>query len=111
MNTHSHQHPRAVPGKIGPDDPRYADLVRRGYNKRFAGRPDYVRLVGSHVSGGPFGYLCRQHGLAADHLYGLEVVVMDETGKARSVVATREPSDLNRDLWWAQTGSSSATNG
>jgi hypothetical protein len=46
MDTHSHQHPRVAPDKIGPDDPRYADLVRRGYNKRFAGKPDYVRLVG-----------------------------------------------------------------
>jgi hypothetical protein len=196
MDTHSPQHPRVAPDKIGPDDPRYAYLVRRGYNKRFAGRPDYVRLVGSteqvvdalqeavrgnlrvavrsgghclegfvadpavrvvidtslmtgvsydpernalaveagstlgevyrklflgwgvtipagespdlgvggHVPGGAFGFLCRQHGLAADHLYGVEVVVVDETGKAGSVVATREPSDPNRDLWWAHTG-------
>ena len=29
-----------------PDDPRYADLVRRG-NRRFVGRPDEVRVVGS----------------------------------------------------------------
>jgi aclacinomycin oxidase len=182
--------------KVGPDDPRYADLARRGFNKRFAGKPDYVRLVGSteqvvgavqdavreklrvaarsgghclegfvadpavrvvidtslmtgvsydpemaafaveagttlgetyrklflrwgvtipagespdlgvggHVLGGAFGFLCRQHGLAADHLYGVEVVVVDEAGTARSVVATREPSDPNRDLWWAHTG-------
>ena len=60
--------------------------------------------VGGHVSGGAFGFLCRQHGLAADHLYGVEVVVVDEAGTARSVVATREPSDPNRDLWWAHTG-------
>jgi len=194
--SHSHQHPRVASDKIGPDDLRYADLVRRGVNKRFAGKPDYVRLVGStsqvvdavqeavrdqlrvavrsgghclegfvadpavrvvidtslmtsvyydpdmdafavesgamlgevyrklflgwgvtipagispnigvggHVLGGAFGYLCRQHGLAADHLYGVEVVVVDETGTARSVVATREPTDPNRDLWWAHTG-------
>ena len=192
----SPQHPRVVPEKVGPDDPRYGDLVRRGFNKRFAGKPDYVRPVGSteqvveavqdavrdnlrvavrsgghclegfvsdpavrvvidtslmtgvsydaemgafvveagttlgetyrklflgwgvtipagespdigvggHVLGGAFGFLCREHGLAADHLYGVEVVVVDETGTARSVVATREPSDPNRDLWWAHTG-------
>ncbi len=47
MDTHSPRHPRVAPDKIGPDDPRYAYLVRRGYNKRFAGKPDYVRLVGS----------------------------------------------------------------
>jgi FAD/FMN-containing dehydrogenase len=182
--------------KVGPDDPRYRDLIRRGFNKRFVGKPDYVRLVGSteqvveavedavraklrvtarsgghclegfvgdpavrvvidtslmadvyfdpemgafaveagatlgeayrrlflgwgvtlpagvspdvgvggHVLGGAFGFLCRQHGLAADHLYGVEVVVVDDAGTARSVVATREPSDPNRDLWWAHTG-------
>src|SRR5258706_3566254 len=51
MNTHhpshSHQYPRVASDKVGPDDLRYADLVRRGFNKRFAGKPDYVRLVGS----------------------------------------------------------------
>jgi FAD/FMN-containing dehydrogenase len=180
---------------VGPDDPRYADLVSRG-SGRFAGKPDYVRLVrsteqvvdavqdavrerlrvavrsgghclenfvadpavrvvidtslmtavyydsemgafaiepgvrlgeayrqlflgwgvtipagvspnvgiGGHVLGGGFGYLCRQHGLAADHLYGVEVVAVDATGIAKSVTATREPSDPNRDLWWAHTG-------
>ena len=194
--SNSQQYPRVASDKVGPDDRRYADLVGRGFNKRFAGQPDYVRLVGSteqtvdavqetvrdklrvavrsgghclegfvadpavrvlidtslmtsiyydpamgayavesgatlgevyrklflgwgvtipagispnigvggHVLGGAFGYLCRQHGLAADHLYGVEVVVVDETGTARSVVATREPSDPNRDLWWAHTG-------
>ena len=188
--------PRVGPEKVAPGDPRYADLVRRGFNKRFAGKPDYVRLVGSteqvveavqeavrndlrvvarsgghclegfvadpavrvvidtslmsdvyydperrafaieagatlgeayrrlflgwgvtipagespelgvggHVLGGAFGFLCRQHGLAADHLYAVEVVVVDEAGTARRVVATREPSDPNRELWWAHTG-------
>jgi FAD binding domain/Berberine and berberine like len=187
---------RVGPAKVGPGDPRYAELARRGFNQRFRGRPDYVRLVGStadvvealqdavrvkarvvvrsgghclegfvadpavrvvidtslmadvsydaerrafvveagattgqtyrklflgwgvtlpagespdlgmggHVLGGAFGFLCREHGLAADHLYAVEVVVVDETGTARSVIATREASDPNRDLWWAHTG-------
>jgi len=187
---------RSSSEKIGPDDPRYAELAHRGFNKRFVGKPDYVRLVGSteqvvdavqravkanlriaarsgghclegfvddpavrviidtslmtgvsydlvmnafaieagttlgevyrklffgwgvtipageipdlavggHVLGGAFGFLCREHGLAADHLYGIEVVVVDETGNAKNVVATREPSDPNHDLWWAHTG-------
>jgi hypothetical protein len=60
--------------------------------------------MGGHVVGGAFGFLCRQLGLAADHLYGVEVVTVDETGRARAVVATREASDPNRDLWWAHTG-------
>jgi aclacinomycin oxidase len=60
--------------------------------------------VGGHVVGGAFGFLCRELGLAADHLYALEIVTVDEGGTARTVVATREPSDPNRDLWWAHTG-------
>jgi aclacinomycin oxidase len=60
--------------------------------------------MGGHVAGGAFGFLCRQLGLAADYLYGVEVVTVDEAGRASSVVATRETSDPNRDLWWAHTG-------
>ena len=46
--------------------------------------------MGGHVVGGAFGFLCRQLGLAADYLYAVEVVTVDEGGQARSVVATRE---------------------
>ena len=60
--------------------------------------------VGGHVAGGAFGFLCRQLGLAADYLYAVEVVTVDDSGSARSVLATREMSDPNRDLWWAHTG-------
>src|SRR5690349_13676800 len=60
--------------------------------------------MGGHVAGGAFGFLCRQLGLAADYLYAVEVVTVDERGRASSVVATREPSDPNYELWWAHTG-------
>jgi aclacinomycin oxidase len=60
--------------------------------------------MGGHVVGGAFGFLCRQLGLAADYLYAVEVVTVDEDGAASSVVATRETSDPHRDLWWAHTG-------
>src|SRR6185369_4832939 len=60
--------------------------------------------MGGHVVGGAFGFLCRQLGLAADYLYAVEVVTVDESGRATSVVATRETSDPLRDLWWAHTG-------
>lgn len=60
--------------------------------------------MGGHVAGGAFGFLCRQLGLAADYLHAVEVVTVDESGRARSVVATRDASDPNRDLWWAHTG-------
>ena len=60
--------------------------------------------MGGHVVGGAFGFLCRQLGLAADYLYAVEVVTVDERGLAINVVATRETSDPNRELWWAHTG-------
>ena len=38
---------RVGPHKVGPEDPRYVHLAHRGFNRRFRGRPEYVRLVGS----------------------------------------------------------------
>ncbi len=182
--------------KIGPGDPQYGAVVGKRFNKRFAGRPDYVQLVastdgveaalgeavgagrrvvvtsgghclegfvsdpevrvildttpmdrvyfdaapgavaieagatvgeafralaerwgtvvplgeypgvgiGGHVAGGAFGFLCRQLGLAADYLYAVEVVTVDRSGRPATVMATRESSDPNRELWWAHTG-------
>ncbi|MEU4678367.1 FAD-binding protein [Micromonospora sp. NPDC023737] len=60
--------------------------------------------AGGHICGGGFGLLSRLHGLTVDHVYGVEVVVVDQRGRARSVVATRDEGDPNRDLWWAHTG-------
>src|SRR3954470_25058988 len=60
--------------------------------------------MGGHVPGGAFGFLCRQLGLAADYLDAVEVVTVDVGGRASTVGATRDPSDPDRDLWWAHTG-------
>ncbi|MFI8207641.1 FAD-dependent oxidoreductase [Streptomyces sp. NPDC085937] len=60
--------------------------------------------VGGHVSGGGYGPLSRRYGLVVDHLYAVEVVVADRRGRARTIVATRNAGDPNRDLWWAHTG-------
>jgi len=60
--------------------------------------------MGGHVVGGAFGFLCRELGLAADYLHAVEVVTVDAAGRVGRVVASREPSDPNRDLWWAHTG-------
>jgi aclacinomycin oxidase len=60
--------------------------------------------LGGYVQGGGFGALCRRHGLIVDHLEAVEVVVADGTGQARTVVASRSPSDPHHDLWWAHTG-------
>ncbi|MEV5595012.1 FAD-binding protein [Streptomyces sp. NPDC052496] len=181
---------------LGPGDPRYASLTRRGCNGRFVGKPDHVHVVstteqvvaavqqavrdgkriavrsgghcfenfvddpsvkalidtsplravhydaarrafavepgallgevyralflgwgvsipagataevgvGGHVLGGGYGTLSRRYGLSVDHLYAVEVVVVDRDGRARAVVATRDPEDPHHDLWWAHTG-------
>jgi len=60
--------------------------------------------AGGHITGGGYGHLSRRHGLVVDHLDAVEVVVVDATGRARAVVATRDPDDPNHDLWWASAG-------
>jgi len=60
--------------------------------------------AGGHFAGGGYGPLSRRYGSVVDHLYGVEVVVADRDGAVRTVVATREPDDPHRDLWWAHTG-------
>lgn len=60
--------------------------------------------IGGHVSGGAFGFFCRQFGLAADYLYAVEIVTVNAKGHARLTTATRNSSDPNYDLWWAHTG-------
>ena len=60
--------------------------------------------AGGHILAGGYGLLSRRYGLVSDHLYGVEAVTVDESGKARIVRATREPDDPDRDLWWAHTG-------
>ncbi|WP_406119577.1 FAD-binding oxidoreductase [Streptomyces sp. NBC_00989] len=67
--------------------------------------------VGGHVTGGGYGAMCRQYGAVVDHLYAVEVVVVDASGTARAVVATREADDPHRDLWWAHTGGGGGTFG
>jgi aclacinomycin oxidase len=60
--------------------------------------------VGGHFAGGGYGPLSRRYGSVVDYLHGVEVVVVDRHGQARTVVATSDPDDPHRDLWWAHTG-------
>ncbi|HKE90171.1 MAG TPA: FAD-binding protein [Gemmatimonadales bacterium] len=60
--------------------------------------------AGGHIAGGGYGVLSRRYGSVVDHLYGVEVVVVNRDGIARAVVATRAPDDPHQDLWWAHTG-------
>ncbi len=81
----------------------YQDLYR-GWGVTIPGGMCYSVGAGGHVCGGGYGLLSRKHGLTVDHLYAVEVVTVDKSGTAASVLATREPDDPNRDLWWAHTG-------
>ncbi|MFC5719639.1 FAD-binding oxidoreductase [Streptomyces gamaensis] len=60
--------------------------------------------AGGHIVGGGYGALSRLHGLTVDHLYGVEAVVVDASGTARLVRATRDDSGPERELLWAHTG-------
>ncbi|MEV4627340.1 FAD-binding protein [Micromonospora sp. NPDC049523] len=79
----------------------YRTLLRR-WGVTIPGGSCYSVGAGGHIVGGGYGFLSRRHGLTVDHLYGVEVVVVDAAGRARSVVATRD--DTDNDLWWAHTG-------
>ncbi len=65
---------------------------------------EYSVGAGGHILGGGYGPLTRAHGCVVDHLYAVQVVTVDAAGTARIVVATRDPDDPHRDLWWAHTG-------
>ncbi|KPI04839.1 FAD linked oxidase domain-containing protein [Actinobacteria bacterium OK074] len=80
------------------------DSLFKGWGVTIPGGMCYSVGAGGHISGGGYGMLSRRYGLTVDHLYAVEVVLVDANGKARSVVATRETDDPNRDLWWAHTG-------
>ncbi|RSN46427.1 FAD-linked oxidase [Streptomyces sp. WAC 04229] len=67
--------------------------------------------VGGHISGGGYGPLNRTLGLTVDHLYAVEVVVVDSGGTARAVVASRDDRGALGDLWWAHTGGGGGTFG
>jgi hypothetical protein len=81
----------------------FAEAVVRVVSRKVTARYGF-EILGGHVSGGGWGWLTRRDSLIVDHLYGVEVVVVDANGAVRTVVATREANDPNRDLWWAHTG-------
>ncbi|ANN15893.1 FAD-linked oxidase [Amycolatopsis orientalis] len=67
--------------------------------------------AGGHFGGGGFGALSRSLGTVAEYIEAVEVVVVDDEGEARAVVATRDPKDPHHDLWWAHTGAGSGSFG
>ncbi|MFC0041226.1 FAD-binding oxidoreductase [Actinomadura rayongensis] len=90
------------------------ELYRRlefGWGVTLPGGDCNAVAAGGHIPGNGFGTMARRLGLIADHLYAVEVVVVGADGRARAVVATREESDPNRDLWWAHVGGGGGTFG
>ncbi|MEV6635135.1 FAD-binding protein [Actinoplanes sp. NPDC051470] len=80
------------------------EQLYKGWGVTIPGGICYSVGAGGHIAGGGYGLLSRAHGLVVDHLYAVEVVVVDRAGRARAVRATREADDPNRDLWWAHSG-------
>ncbi|MFD3472536.1 FAD-dependent oxidoreductase [Streptomyces sp. NPDC058682] len=80
------------------------EALYKGWGVTIPGGICYSVGAGGHIAGGGYGLLSRAHGLVVDHLYAVEVVVTDGKGGVRTVVATREKNDPNRELWWAHTG-------
>lgn len=80
------------------------EALFKGWNVTIPGGICYSVGIAGHIAGGGYGLLSRAHGLTVDHLYAVEVVVVDEAGRVRTVIASRERSDPNRDLWWGHTG-------
>ncbi|MFJ1735809.1 FAD-binding oxidoreductase [Streptomyces sp. NPDC088254] len=79
-------------------------LLYQVYGVTVPGGICYSVAAGGHVSGGGWGLLCRQLGLIIDYLCAVEVVVVGADGKVRTVVATNDPGDPHRELWWAHAG-------
>ncbi|HEY3610405.1 MAG TPA: FAD-binding protein [Pseudonocardiaceae bacterium] len=79
-------------------------VLFKGWNVTIPGGECTEVGAGGHFAGGGYGPLSRRVGAVVDYLCAVEVVVVDADGTARAVVATSEPDDPNRDLWWAHTG-------
>lgn len=80
------------------------EKLYKGWGVTIPGGMCYSVGVGGHVAGGGYGLLSRRNGTSIDHLYAIEVVRVDSTGAAKTIRATRETTDANRELWWAHTG-------
>jgi len=80
------------------------EALFKGWNVTIPGGICYSVGIAGHIAGGGYGLLSRAHGLTVDHLYAVEVIVVEKSGRVRTVVATREANDPNRELWWGHTG-------
>ncbi|WP_233580605.1 FAD-binding oxidoreductase [Streptomyces triticirhizae] len=80
------------------------EQLYRGWGVTLPGGACLTVGIGGHASGGGFGMLTRKYGLVADQIEAVEMVVVDASGQARTVVASRDPEDPAHDLCWAVSG-------
>ena len=72
-------------------------------NLTIPGGSCYSVGVGGHVVGGGYGVLSRRHGLTVDYLTGVDVVCVNDQGRAELVQARSGDPGTGR-LLWAHTG-------
>lgn len=82
---------------------RIYETLFRGWDVTIPGGVCPSVAIGGHASGGGHGLLSRQFGNVADHVEAVEMVV-NRHGTAHIVIASREDSGPENDLWWASTG-------
>jgi hypothetical protein len=80
------------------------ETLYKGWGVTLPGGTGISTGIAGHATGGGYGFLSRAHGIVADHIEAVEVVVVDAQGRAHAVVASRDPADPHHDLWWAHTG-------
>ncbi|MEV0737028.1 FAD-binding protein [Streptomyces sp. NPDC050549] len=93
---------------------RLGDVYRtlyKGWGVTVPGGASPTVAAGGHFVGGGYGMLTRRYGCVVDFLQAVEVVVVDASGRARLVVATRDDEGELGDLWWAHTGGGGGTFG
>ncbi|MFF4353085.1 FAD-binding oxidoreductase [Streptomyces sp. NPDC001530] len=95
---------RAFSVQAGAQLGQIYEALYKGWGVTIPGGACLTVGIGGHASGGGFGLLTRRFGLVADHIEAVEMVVVDRSGAVRRVVASRDPSDPNHDLWWATAG-------
>ncbi|MFD6950862.1 FAD-linked oxidase [Nocardiopsis sp. TSRI0078] len=81
----------------------YEDLFA-GWGVTVPGGICYSVGAGGHIAGGGYGMLSRQYGLTVDHLHAVEVVVVDRSSRAESIIVGRDSTGSELDLFWAHTG-------
>ena len=82
----------------------YTQLYKE-YGRTIPGGSCYSVGVGGHVLGGGYGLLSRLHGLTVDYLDGVELVRVNEQGKAEIIRVRRDSKHQDeRDLFWAHQG-------